>query len=184
MSGHRQTGRSAAEAETVCPGRNAGRRLCRCRIPARMRLSGLLARQAGVRHPDGTGGIWMRAISAAPDAAAVCPVLRSGGRHSGAELADRQHAASRQRRFLHGCERKSSVIGVSYGVSAGDCCVPGGGPPRCSGRAAGGSDLHRRPFHRADSPVGQRERTARPFRRTAGAGDGAGKPGRYFAGRR
>ena len=183
MPGHRQTGRCAAAAETVCPGRYAGRFLCRRRIPARMRISGLLARQAGGGRPDGPGGIWRRAVSAASDAAAVRPVLRAGWRRPGTEPADRQHTAPDQRHFLYRCERKSSAGGVSCGISACDGCVQDGGPPRCPGRAVGGSNLYRRLFHRADSSLGQRERTAGSCRRTAGAGDVAGKPGRHSAGR-
>ena len=54
---------------------------------------------------------------------------------------------------------------------------------RTAGRAVGGSNLYMRLFHRADSSLGQRERTAGSCRRTAGAGDVAGKPGRHSAGR-
>ena len=149
-----------------------------------MRLSGLLASQAGNGRSDGPGGFWRRAVSAEVDAAAVCPVLRTGGSRPGAEPTDRQHTAPGQRHILHGCKRKSSAGGVGCGIFAGDSRIPGGGPPRRPGRAAGGAALHRRPFRRADSPVGQRERTAGPCRRTAGAGDGAGEPGRRSAGKR
>ena len=147
-----------------------------------MRLSGLLASQAGGGRSDGPGGFWRRAVSAAADAAAVCPVLRTGGRRPGAEPPDRQHIAPGQRHFLHGCKRKSSAGGVGRGVSAGDRCFSGRRPPRCPGRAAGGAALHWRPLHRVDSPMGQWKRTAGPYGRAAGAGDGAGEPGCRSAG--
>ena len=183
MSGHGPASGRATAAKAVCVGGHPGRRLCRGGVPSGMRLSGLLARQAGGGRPDGPGGFWRRTVSAAVDAAAVCPVLRAGGGCPGAESPDRQHAAPGQRHFLYGCERESAAGIVRRGVSAGDRRIPGGCPPWHPGRTAGGADLHRWPDHGTDSPMGQWERAPGPCGRAAGAGDGTGEPGRYPAGR-
>ncbi len=148
-----------------------------------MWLSGIVACQTGGGRPDGPDGLRRRAVLAADDAAVFWTFLRTGGGGSGAEFADRQHTAPGQRHFLYGCERKGSAGGVGCGIFAGDCRVPGSGPPRCPGRASASADFRRRPDNGADSPLGQWKRSPGPCQRAAGSGDVAGKPGRRSAGR-
>ena len=174
----RPAGGNSPPAGAVRSGGRAGRRLRRGGVPAGTWLSGHGAGKAGGRGAALPHRLRRGGEAAAADAAVLRRLLRHGRVRAGPGAAGRRRRPHGRRRLLHGRGRQGAADRRRRGLSDAVRGVPGIGPPRRPGGAGDGADKpagpdggHHRPSRHGQRPPGS-------GLRHAGAGGGAGRPGR------
>ncbi len=157
-------------AGAVSAGGPGGRGLRGGGVPALRRIPLPGAGQGRSGSAAGPDRLRRGGTAAAADGAVLRPLLCPGGLRAGPGDPAGQRGPGGQRDFLYRCGRPGPAGGRRSGVSGADSVLPGGGPPSCGGRPAGGPNLRGRAGGGAERLVGQ-------WQRPPGAGAGPARVG-------